>query len=136
MVLNVVHPRLIHNGSIIFIQGSYEKNGTFKLHFGDLRGSSNLTRIVQEIQPDEVYNLGAQSHVIVSSELPEYTADVHALGILCLLGAIRFLDLKKKIKFYQASISELFGEVQEIHQKKTPHFYSRFPYAAAKIHAY
>jgi len=106
------------------------------LHYGDLSDSSNLTRILQEVQPDEVYNLGAQSHVAVSFESPEYTADVDALGTLRLLEAIRLLGLEKKTKFYQASTSELFGEVQEIPQKETTPFYPRSPYAVAKMYAY
>jgi GDPmannose 4,6-dehydratase len=107
-----------------------------KLHYGDLSDSSNLTRIIQETQPDEIYNLGAQSHVAVSFESPEYTADVDALGTLRLLDAIRFLGLEKKTKFYQASTSELYGLVQEIPQKETTPFYPRSPYAVAKLYAY
>ena len=114
----------------------HEKNGKFILHYGDLSDSSNLTRIIQQIQPDEVYNLGAQSHVAVSFESPEYTADVDALGVLRLLEAIRFLGLEKKTRFYQASTSELFGLVQEIPQKETTPFYPRSPYAAAKLYGY
>lgn len=113
---------------------SYEKK--FKLHYGDLSDTSNLTRIIAEIQPDEVYNLGAMSHVAVSFESPEYTADVDALGTLRLLEAIRFLGLEKKTKFYQASTSELYGLVQEIPQKETTPFYPRSPYAVAKLYAY
>jgi GDPmannose 4,6-dehydratase len=112
------------------------ENARFKLHYGDLSDSSNLIRIMQEVQPDEVYNLGAQSHVAVSFEAPEYTADVDALGTLRLLEAIRFLGLEKKTKFYQASTSELFGEVQEIPQKETTPFHPRSPYAVAKMYAY
>lgn len=107
-----------------------------KLHYGDLTDSSNLTRILQEIQPDEVYNLGAQSHVAVSFESPEYTADVDAIGSLRLLEAIRFLGLEKKTRFYQASTSELYGLVQEVPQKETTPFYPRSPYAVAKLYAY
>jgi len=107
-----------------------------KLHYGDLTDSSNLTRILKETQPDEVYNLGAQSHVAVSFESPEYTADVDAMGTLRLLEAIRFLGLEKKTKFYQASTSELYGLVQEIPQKETTPFYPRSPYAVAKLYAY
>ena len=114
----------------------HAKNSRFHLHYGDLTDSSNLTRIISEVQPDEVYNLGAQSHVAVSFESPEYTADVDALGALRLLEAIRFLGLEKKTKFYQASTSELFGEVQETPQKETTPFYPRSPYAAAKMYAY
>jgi GDPmannose 4,6-dehydratase len=111
-------------------------NARFKLHYGDLTDSSNLTRILQEVQPDEVYNLGAQSHVAVSFEAPEYTADVDAMGTLRLLEAIRFLGLEKKTRFYQASTSELYGLVQEIPQKETTPFYPRSPYAVAKLYAY
>jgi GDPmannose 4,6-dehydratase len=117
-------------------QDPHEPNPKLKLHYGDLTDSSNLTRILQEVQPDEVYNLGAQSHVAVSFESPEYTADVDALGTLRLLEAIRLLGLEKKTKFYQASTSELFGEVQEIPQKETTPFYPRSPYAVAKMYAY
>jgi GDPmannose 4,6-dehydratase len=108
----------------------------FKLHYGDLTDTSNLIRIVQEIQPDEIYNLGAQSHVAVSFESPEYTADVDAIGTLRLLEAIRILGLEKKTRFYQASSSELYGLVQEIPQKETTPFYPRSPYAVAKLFAY
>src|SRR5690554_6698070 len=105
------------------------ENQRFILHYGDLTDSSNLTRILQEVQPDEVYNLGAQSHVAVSFDSPEYTADVDALGTLRILEAIRLLGLEKKTKFYQASTSELYGLVQEIPQKETTPFYPRSPYA-------
>ena len=108
----------------------------FVLHYGDLTDSSNLTRIIQEVQPDEVYNLGAQSHVAVSFESPEYTADVDAMGTLSLLESIRFLGLEKKTRFYQASTSELYGLVQETPQKETTTFYPRSPYAVAKLYAY
>jgi GDPmannose 4,6-dehydratase len=108
----------------------------FILHYGDLTDSSNLTRILKEVQPDEVYNLGAQSHVAVSFESPEYTADVDAIGTLRLLEAIRFLGMERKVKFYQASTSELYGEVQEIPQKETTPFHPRSPYAVAKLYAY
>jgi GDPmannose 4,6-dehydratase len=111
-------------------------NQQFILHYGDLTDTSNLTRIIQQVQPDEVYNLGAQSHVAVSFEAPEYTADVDAIGTLRLLEAIRFLGLEKKTRFYQASTSELFGLVQEIPQRETTPFYPRSPYAAAKLYAY
>lgn len=117
-------------------QDSHEENPRFFLHYGDLTDSSNLTRILSDVQPDEVYNLGAQSHVAVSFECPEYTADVDAMGTLRLLEAIRFLGLEKKTKFYQASTSELFGEVQEIPQKETTPFHPRSPYAVAKMYAY
>jgi len=108
----------------------------FVLHYGDLSDSSNLTRILQQVQPDEVYNLGAQSHVAVSFEAPEYTADVDALGTLRLLEAIRFLGLQHSTRFYQASTSELYGLVQEIPQKETTPFHPRSPYAVAKLYAY
>jgi GDPmannose 4,6-dehydratase len=108
----------------------------FYLHYGDLTDSSNLTRILSETQPDEVYNLGAMSHVAVSFESPEYTADVDGIGTLRLLEAIRFLKLEKKTRFYQASTSELYGLVQEIPQKETTPFYPRSPYAVAKLYAY
>lgn len=106
------------------------------LHYGDLTDGSNLTRIVQQVQPDEVYNLGAQSHVAVSFESPEYTADVDGLGTLRLLEAIRLLGLERKTRFYQASTSELYGLVQEIPQKESTPFYPRSPYAVAKMYAY
>lgn len=108
----------------------------FVLHYGDLTDTSNLVRIVQQVQPDEVYNLGAQSHVAVSFESPEYTADVDAIGTLRLLEAIRILGLEKKTRFYQASTSELYGLVQEIPQKETTPFYPRSPYGVAKLYAY
>ncbi len=117
-------------------QDPHVDHANFTLHYGDLTDSSNLTRIIQEVQPDEVYNLGAQSHVAVSFESPEYTADVDALGTLRLLEAIRLLGMEKKVKFYQASTSELFGEVQEIPQRETTPFYPRSPYAVAKMYAY
>ena len=106
------------------------------MHYGDLTDSSNLTRIIREVEPDEVYNLGAQSHVAVSFEAPEYTADVDALGTLRLLEAIRFLGLDKKTRFYQASTSELYGLVQEIPQTEKTPFHPRSPYAVAKMYAY
>ncbi|MES2474528.1 MAG: GDP-mannose 4,6-dehydratase [Verrucomicrobiota bacterium] len=112
------------------------EHNRFMLHYGDLTDSSNLTRIISEVQPDEVYNLGAQSHVAVSFEAPEYTADVDAIGTLRLLEAIRFLGLEKKTRFYQASTSELYGLVQEIPQKETTPFHPRSPYAVAKMYAY
>ncbi|WP_221800282.1 GDP-mannose 4,6-dehydratase [Oceanobacter mangrovi] len=117
-------------------QDRHEENVNFFMHYGDLTDTSNLTRILREVQPDEVYNLGAQSHVAVSFEAPEYTADVDAIGTLRLLEAIRFLGLEKKTRFYQASTSELFGLVQEIPQKETTPFYPRSPYAVAKMYAY
>ena len=117
-------------------QGPHAENKRFTLHFGDLTDSSNLTRILQEVQPDEVYNLGAQSHVAVSFDSPEYTADVDGMGTLRLLEAIRLLGLDKKTKFYQASTSELYGLVQETPQKETTPFYPRSPYGVAKLYAY
>jgi len=117
-------------------QDPHIENAHFKLHYGDLSDTSNLIRIVQETQPDEIYNLGAQSHVAVSFESPEYTADVDAIGTLRLLEAIRILGLEKKTRFYQASTSELYGLVQETPQKETTPFYPRSPYAAAKMYAY
>jgi GDPmannose 4,6-dehydratase len=117
-------------------QDPHVDNANFKLHYGDLSDTSNLVRIVQEIQPDEIYNLGAQSHVAVSFESPEYTADVDAMGTLRILEAIRILELEKKTRFYQASTSELFGLVQETPQKETTPFYPRSPYAVAKMYAY
>jgi GDPmannose 4,6-dehydratase len=108
----------------------------FKLHYGDLTDTSNLTRLLRDIEPDEVYNLGAQSHVAVSFEAPEYTADVDATGALRLLEAIRFLGLEKTTRFYQASTSELYGLVQETPQKETTPFHPRSPYAVAKLYAY
>lgn len=108
----------------------------FVLHYGDLTDTSNLVRIVQQVQPDEVYNLGAQSHVAVSFESPEYTADVDAMGTLRLLEAIRILGLERKTRFYQASTSELYGLVQEVPQKESTPFYPRSPYGVAKLYAY
>ena len=117
-------------------QDPHEKKPQFVLHYGDLTDSSNLIRIIQEIQPDEIYNLGAQSHVAVSFESPEYTADTVGLGALRVLEAIRVAGLEKKARFYQASTSELFGEVQEVPQTEKTPFYPRSPYAAAKLYAY
>ena len=117
-------------------QDAHEKDPSFFLHYGDLTDSSNLTRIIKKIEPDEIYNLGAQSHVAVSFECPEYTADVDALGTLRLLEAICFLGLENKTKFYQASTSELYGKVQEIPQKETTPFHPRSPYAVSKMYAY
>ena len=117
-------------------QDPHIQNANFKLHYGDLTDTSNLVRIIQETQPDEIYNLGAQSHVAVSFESPEYTADVDAMGTLRLLEAIRILGLEHKTRFYQASTSELYGLVQEIPQKETTPFYPRSPYAVAKMYAY
>lgn len=117
-------------------QDMHEDNPDLFLHYGDLTDSSNLTRILRQVQPDEVYNLGAQSHVAVSFESPEYTADVDALGTLRLLEAIRFLGLEERCRFYQASTSELYGLVQEIPQRETTPFHPRSPYAVAKMYAY
>lgn len=114
----------------------HESNVRFFLHHGDMTDSSSLTRIIQQTQPDEIYNLAAQSHVAVSFEEPEYTANSDALGVLRILEAIRILGLEKKTRFYQASTSELFGQVQEIPQKETTPFYPRSPYAVAKLYAY
>jgi GDPmannose 4,6-dehydratase len=111
-------------------------NPRFRLHYGDLTDTSNLTRLIRDIEPDEIYNLGAQSHVAVSFEAPEYTADVDAIGALRILEAIRFLSLEKKTRYYQASTSELFGLVHEIPQRETTPFYPRSPYAVAKLYAY
>ncbi len=117
-------------------QDPHVNNARFNLHYGDLSDSSNLTRIIRETQPDEIYNLGAQSHVAVSFESPEYTADVDGMGTLRILEAIRILGLEKKTRFYQASTSELYGLVQETPQKETTPFYPRSPYAVAKLYAY
>lgn len=117
-------------------QDPHVDNARLKLHYGDLTDTSSLTRLIQHIEPDEVYNLGAQSHVAVSFEAPEYTADVDAIGTLRLLESIRFLNLTEKARFYQASTSELYGLVQEIPQRETTPFYPRSPYAVAKLYAY
>jgi len=117
-------------------QDPHETDRKFVLHYGDLADSMSLVRIIQQIQPDEIYNLGAQSHVAVSFETPEYTADTVGLGALRILEAIRISGLEKKTRYYQASTSELYGEVQEIPQKETTPFYPRSPYAAAKLYAY
>ena len=117
-------------------QDPHEKGVRLKLHYGDLTDSTNLIRIIQEVQPDEIYNLAAQSHVMVSFETPEYTANSDALGTLRMLEAIRILGMTKKVRFYQASTSELYGKVQETPQKETTPFYPRSPYAVAKIYAY
>ena len=117
-------------------QDPHEPAPALTLHYGDLTDTSNLTRILREVEPDEVYNLGAQSHVAVSFEAPEYTADVDAIGTLRLLEAIRFLGLEQKTRFYQASTSELYGLVQETPQRETTPFHPRSPYAVAKLYAY
>ena len=117
-------------------QDPHEDSRRFILHYGDLTDSTNLIRIIQEVKPDEIYNLGAQSHVSVSFESPEYTANSDALGVLRILEAIRILGLKEKTKFYQASTSELYGKVQESPQKEDTPFYPRSPYGVAKLYAY
>nr|WP_241972674.1 GDP-mannose 4,6-dehydratase [Cryobacterium cryoconiti] len=117
-------------------QDPHEHDARFFLHFGDLSDSSNLTRIIQEVQPDEIYNLGAQSHVAVSFEMPEYTADIDALGTLRLLEAVRLLGMTDRVRFYQASTSELYGLVRETPQSEITPFYPRSPYAVAKLYAY
>ncbi|MBX9604827.1 MAG: GDP-mannose 4,6-dehydratase [Gammaproteobacteria bacterium] len=117
-------------------QDPHVERRNFILHYGDLTDSTNLIRIVQQVQPDEIYNLAAQSHVAVSFETPEYTANADAVGTLRLLEAIRILGLEKKTRFYQASTSEMFGKVQEIPQRETTPFYPRSPYGAAKVYAY
>ena len=117
-------------------QDPHEENVRLKLHYGDLVDSTNLIRIVQEVQPDEIYNLAAQSHVQVSFETPEYTANADALGTLRLLEAIRILGMEKKVRFYQASTSELYGMVQEVPQSETTPFYPRSPYGVAKLYAF
>ena len=117
-------------------QDPHTENLRFRLHYGDLTDTGNLIRIIQEIQPDEIYNLAAQSHVAVSFDSPEYTANVDALGTLRILEAIRILDLEKKTRFYQASTSELFGQVREVPQNENTPFYPRSPYAVAKLYAY
>jgi len=117
-------------------QDPHAESKRFVLHYGDLTDTSNLVRIIQEVQPDEIYNLGAQSHVQVSFEVPEYTADTDGMGTLRLLEAIRILGMEKRVRFYQASTSELFGKVQEVPQKETTPFYPRSPYAVAKLYAY
>lgn len=114
----------------------YETNSNFYLHYGDLTDSTNIIRLIREIKPDEIYNLGAQSHVHVSFETPEYTANSDALGVLRMLEAIRILNLEKSVKFYQASTSEMYGLVQEIPQKETTPFYPRSPYGVAKLYGY
>jgi len=117
-------------------QDPHVGNPRFQMHYGDLSDTSNLVRIIQETQPNEIYNLGAQSHVAVSFESPEYTADVDAMGTLRILEAIRILGMEKTVRFYQASTSELYGLVQETPQKETTPFYPRSPYAVAKLYAY
>lgn len=117
-------------------QDPHEEQRHFILHYGDLTDSTNLIRIIQQVQPDEIYNLAAQSHVAVSFETPEYTANADALGTLRLLEAIRILGLEQRTRFYQASTSELFGKVQEVPQTETTPFYPRSPYAVAKLYAY
>src|SRR5467141_2543623 len=118
------------------IHDPHEKGVSFQLHYGDVTDATNIIRIVQETQPDEIYNLAAQSHVQVSFETPEYTANADALGTLRLLEAIRILGMERRIRFYQASSSELYGRVREVPQRETTPFYPRSPYAAAKLYAY
>ena len=117
-------------------QDPHDKGARLKLYYGDLTDSTNLIRLIQEIQPDEIYNLGAMSHVQVSFEMPEYVANTDAMGTLRILEAVRILGLIKKTKIYQASTSELYGKVQEVPQKETTPFYPRSPYAVAKLYAY
>ena len=117
-------------------QDPHEEDVRLTLHYGDLVDSTNLIRIVQEVQPDEIYNLAAQSHVQVSFETPEYTANADALGTLRLLEAIRILGMQDKVKFYQASTSELYGKAQEVPQSETTPFYPRSPYGVAKLYAF
>src|SRR5438105_3818078 len=117
-------------------QDPHERNRRFAMHYGDLTDATNLIRIVQETQPNEIYNLAAQSHVMVSFETAEYTANADALGTLRLLEAIRILGMEKRTRFYQASTSELYGKVREVPQRETTPFYPRSPYAAAKLYAY
>src|ERR1700749_4010525 len=117
-------------------QDPHESNVKFKLHYGDLNDSTNLIRIIQQVQPDEIYNLGAMSHVQVSFETPEYTANADGIGTLRILEAVRLLGLTKKVKIYQASTSELYGLVQAVPQSETTPFYPRSPYAVAKLYAY
>lgn len=127
---------LFNTDRIDHLMGEPQSSSNFKLHYGDLSDSTNLVRIVQQIQPDEIYNLAAMSHVAVSFETPEYTANTDGLGTLRLLEAVRLLGLEKKTRIYQASTSELFGLVQEIPQKETTPFYPRSPYGVAKLYAY
>ncbi len=117
-------------------QDPHDKNVRLKLHYGDLTDATNLIRLIQEVQPDEIYNLAAQSHVAVSFETPEYTANSDAVGTLRVLEAIRILGMEQKTRFYQASTSEMFGKVQEVPQRETTPFYPRSPYGAAKVYAY
>ncbi len=117
-------------------QDPHEPDLRFAMHYGDLTDATNLIRIVQETQPDEIYNLAAQSHVQVSFETPEYTANADGLGTLRLLEAIRILNMERRVRFYQASTSELYGKVQQVPQRETTPFYPRSPYAAAKLYAY
>jgi len=128
---------LLNTGRINHLyQDFHEQHVNFFLHYGDMTDATNLIRILQEVQPDEIYNLAAQSHVQVSFDTPEYTANADALGTLRLLEALRILNMTQRVKFYQASTSELYGKVQEIPQKETTPFYPRSPYAAAKLYAY
>jgi GDPmannose 4,6-dehydratase len=135
MRLSDAHRALIPARIDHLYQDPHEKNRNFILHYGDMTDTSNLIRIVQTVQPDEIYNLAAQSHVAVSFETPEYTANADGLGTLRLLEAIRILGLTKKTKFYQASTSEMFGKAKEFPQKETTPFHPRSPYGAAKVYA-
>jgi GDPmannose 4,6-dehydratase len=117
-------------------QDPHVENKNFILHYGDLTDTSNIIRILQEVKPDEIYNLGAQSHVQVSFEVPEYSADADGIGVLRLLEAIRILGMEKSVRLYQASTSELYGKVQEVPQSETTPFYPRSPYACAKLYGY
>ena len=116
-------------------QDPHEQDVHFKLHYGDLTDATNLIRIIQQVQPDEIYNLAAQSHVAVSFETPEYTANADAVGALRILEAIRILGMEKKTRFYQASTSEMYGRVQEVPQRESTPFYPRSPYGVAKVYA-
>jgi len=118
------------------VDSIFESNDNFKLYYGDLTDSTNLIRLIKDIEPDEIYNLGAQSHVKVSFETPEYTANSDAIGTLRILEAIRILGMEEKVRFYQASTSEMFGKVQEVPQKETTPFYPRSPYGVAKLYAH
>ena len=127
----MVNPRIDH-----LYEDPHIDNRRFKLHYSDLTDSLNIIKVIQDVKPDEIYNLGAMSHVKVSFDLPEYTANTDAIGPLRILEAIRILGLEKKTKFYQASTSELYGLVQEVPQSETTPFYPRSPYAVAKLYAY
>jgi len=136
MASNAARPPSTPSGVDHLYEDPHEENRRFILHYGDLTDATNLIRIVQEVQPDEIYNLAAQSHVMVSFETAEYTANADAIGPLRILETIRILGLEKKTRFYQASTSELYGKAQEVPQSETTPFYPRSPYAAAKIYGY